>query len=138
MKLIKYFAWFLWGVSAVVLVLFLLGSKTAESPGAIGTFLSWGYILTGIAAITAIGLPLIYMIENPKLLKKTLLYIGIMLVVGVISYFLSTEVLGRTTAKYTANEVRWTETGIIATYFFLVASVLAIVVGGFINMIRNR
>ena len=140
MKLIKYFAWLLWGVSAIVLIMFLFGSKTAGNQGAIGIFLTWSYILTGIAALAAIGLPLVYMVENPKMLKKTLSYIGIMLVVVVISYFLATETLGyiSTTIKYTASEVKWTETGLIATYFFLVAAVLAIFVGGLVNMIRNR
>ena len=138
MKLIKYFAWLLWGVSAIVLIVFLFGSKTSGNYGGIGIYLTWSYILTGIAALAAIGLPLVYMIGNPKMLKKTLLYIGIMLVVGIISYFLSTEILGPTTAKYTASEVKWTETGLIAMYFFLVAAVLAIFVGGFVNMIRNR
>ncbi|MCL2097993.1 MAG: hypothetical protein FWH23_04465 [Bacteroidales bacterium] len=138
MKLIKYFAWFLWGVSAVILILFLFGSKTEGDMGSIGMYLSWGYILIGVAALAAIGLPLIHMAQNPKLLKKTLLYIGIMLIVGIIAYLLATEILGPTTAKYTANEVKWTETGIIATYFFLVAAVLAIFAGGLINMIRNR
>ena len=138
MKLIKYFAWLLWGVSAIVLILFLIGSKTEGNQGAIGIYLSWSYILTGVAAIAAIGLPLVYMVENPKMLKKTLLYVGIILVVGIISYLLATETLGPTVTKYTANEVKWTETGLIATYFFLVAAVLAIFVGGFVNMIRNR
>jgi len=133
MKLIKYFAWLLWGVSLVILILFLFGSKTQGNSGAIGIYLTWSYILTGIAALAAILLPLVYMVENPKMLIKTSVYIGIMLVVGIISYLLATETLVGTIKDTPPNEVKWTETGLIAMYFFL-----AIVSGSLLTAIKNR
>jgi hypothetical protein len=107
----------------------------------VGMYLSWSYILLGIAAIAAIGLPLIYMAQNPKMLKKTLLYIGLMLAVGIISYLLASNTMAHIPTMQTQptpTAVKWTDTGLIAMYFFLIGAVLAILAGGLVNMIRNR
>jgi uncharacterized membrane protein len=104
----------------------------------IGTFLTWGYILLALAAIAAIGLPLIYMIQNPQMLKKTLLYVGLLLVVAIISYLLASDSPVVTTNHPTSGELKWTDAGIIAMYICLLAAILSIFVCGIVNMIRNR
>ena len=138
MKLIKYTGWLLGGISLIVLIVFLFDTKSLDM---VGMYLSWSYILLGIAALAAIGLPLIYMLQNPKMLKKTLLSVGILVAVGVIAYLLASSTMPympTMETQPTPTAVKWTDTGLIAMYFFLIGAVLAILAGGLVNMIRNR
>jgi hypothetical protein len=138
MKYIKYFGW-LFGVLSIIILLVLLFDPNNERM--IGWFLTWGYILVAIASVAALGLPLIYMMKNPKMLKKLFMNIGIILAVGIVSYLLATgspvQIIGAT-QQPTPEVLKWTDTGLIAMYILIIAATLSIFVGGIVNMIRNR
>ncbi len=87
-------------VSAVLLVVFYYGTSLyssdaefAEQISVLGwrldAYLNWSFILIAIAAIAAIGFPIINMVTNPASSKKTLLIVGLMAVVVVVSYVLA-------------------------------------------------
>lgn len=137
MKFINYLAWILGGISVIILILFVFNTSNMNM---IGFFLTWGYVLLAIAVIAAVGLPLIYMIQNPKMLKKTAMYVGIIAAIAIISYLLASEkpIAVATDVQPSPSTLKWTDTGIIAMYFFLVGAILTILVGGVVNMVRNR
>ena len=88
------------------------------------------YILIALAALTAIIFPLIYQIKNPKEAIGTLIGIGFILVVLLISYlFSSSEVIMDATGRIRADEStsKLAGAGIIALYILFAGAILSIV-----------
>ncbi len=139
MKYLKYTGVVLMLISVLLLIWFMLAPATLDNMGAVGPFLVWAYILTGLAALFSVGLPLIYMLQNPKQLKKFSINIGIMLAVVIVSYVLASgEAVAITGIEASESIFKWTDAGLIATYILAFAAIAAIVVGGLLNVIRNR
>jgi hypothetical protein len=129
------------GLIAISLLLLLVFSFDSESMGMAGMFLTWAYILLGIAAVTAIGLPLVHAAKNPKQLKKIGVYGGLALAVLLISMLFSSSdpVVGVTLAEEPdAGTLWWTDTGLITAYILLAVAFGAILKGGVVNIMRNR
>jgi hypothetical protein len=129
-------------ISLIVISLFmlLLASFDLTNPSKVGGFLIWAYILLGVAAITAIGMPLMYTVQNPKKLKKVGIYAGLTLLVLLISILLSSPdpIAGANfSLEPSPGVLQWTETGLIAAYIILAIAFGSILVGGIINM-KNR
>jgi len=134
MKYFKYFAWLLTGISVIVIIVFF--SNTMKH---LELYLIWSYILLGVAILAAVGLPLIYMIQNPQMLKKTVLFVGLLGIVIALAYVLaSSSPVDVKDANPTPAQLKFTDTGIISMYILLIVAVLSIFAGGVINMIRNR
>jgi asparagine N-glycosylation enzyme membrane subunit Stt3 len=128
------------GLIAISLLVLLVFSFNSENMGAVGIFLTWAYILLGIAVAAAVGIPLVYTIVNPKKLKKVGIYAGLAAVVLLLSVALSSSepIVGVNFADEPASgTLRWTETGLIVTYTLLIVAFGSIITGGIIN-IRNR
>jgi amino acid transporter len=129
-------------ISLIVISLFilLLFSLDSENAGKVEMFLTWAYILLGIALVAAIGIPLVRTIQEPEKLKKVGIYAGLAVAVLLISILFSSSdpVVGvNFTTEPSPSTLQWTETGLIATYILLVVAFGSIIVGGIINM-RNR
>jgi hypothetical protein len=128
------------GLIVISLFILLLVSLDSTNPSKIGTFLTWAYILIGVAAIAAIGMPLVYTVQNPEKLKKVGIYAGLALVVLLIAILFSSSdpIVGANfPVEPSPSALQWTETGLIASYILLVVAFGSIIVGGIINM-RNR
>jgi hypothetical protein len=149
MKYIKYFTWLLAGLSVIIILLFFRSSDNMTLANAgewsiLDGYLTWAYILLGIAVIAAVGLPLIYMLKNPHMLKKAVTFVGLLALIIVIAYLLASSdplpasALAKTDVRPTPEELKFTDTGLITMYILLGASVLSILAGGILNMIRNR
>jgi hypothetical protein len=142
MKYIKYLTIVFIVISLIILILYVASDPARQNMSMVGVFLTWTYILMAIAAVAAIGMPLVYMIKNPEKLKKTGMYVGLMLIVLVISYLLASSepLVGMTNTNLipTPNALKWTDTGIIAMYILLICTFASILVGSIVNMIRNR
>jgi len=135
-KLIKYLSYILLGLGALLTVLFFFNSG-----GMIDTYLAYGYILFGVAVTLAIVLPLLSVINNPKSLKKILLSLVVVVVVVGLAYMLASgNPLTNVSIEPepSASTLKITDTGLIITYFLFGASVLAIVAGALVNMVKNR
>jgi hypothetical protein len=118
----------------------LLVSFDSTNESSIAIFLLWAYVLLGVAAIAAVGMPLVYAIQNPEKLKKVGIYAGLALVVLLISILFSSSdpIVGvNFVSEPSPSALQWTETGLIATYILLIVAFGSIIVGGIINM-RNR
>ncbi len=134
-KFIKYLSYILFGLTAIITVLFFLDNK-----GMLDTFLGYAYILLGFAILSAVGLPLINMLKNPKGLKSMLKNLLVIVVVVVLAYLLASGDPLKTTLETepTASTLKLTDTGLIITYFLFAASVIAIVGGGLVNLLKKR
>ncbi|MDR2448403.1 MAG: hypothetical protein LBD52_00395 [Prevotellaceae bacterium] len=124
----------------ISLLMLLLFSLDSENAGSVGMFLTWAYILLGVAVVAAVGIPLVHTIQSPAKLKKVGIYAGVALVVLIISILFSSPdpVVGiNLPAEPSSSTLLWTDTGIIATYILLIVAFGSIIAGGIINM-RNR
>lgn len=92
--------------------------------------LIWGYILFGLAVLSAISCAVYGMIKNPAGIKGTLISLLLVVVVVGISYFISAghelliPDLG-TGGYFSHGETVVSETGILVTYAVGVCAVLA-------------
>jgi hypothetical protein len=128
------------GLIVISLFILLLVSFDSTNESSIALFLFWTYVLLGIAAVAAIGMPLVYAIQNPEKLKKEGIYVGLALVVLLVSILFSSSdpIVGvNFVSEPSPSALQWTETGLIATYILLALAFGSIIVGGIINM-RNR
>ncbi len=134
-KFVKYILYLLFGLGILLTVLFFLNKD-----GMMDTYLYYSYILFGIAAVLAIILPLIGMVQNPKSFKKVLF--GILLAAGLVavSYFAASgdAVSVNLAEEPTAFTYKITDTGLILTYILLGVAFFSIIAGSVMNMVKNR
>ncbi len=140
MKYIKYTSLVLIVVSVIFTILFMVAPATKENMGMVGPFLSWGYVLTGLAIVLSVGLPLIDMLKDPKKMKKTAINFGLVILIFVIAYLLASPEALNVNVDPMPTEAtwKWTDTGLIMMYILAFAAFAAIVAGGLVNAIRNR
>jgi len=102
--------------------------SNCEDCGAVGSFIGLSYILLVIAIVAALGGAVLQSIMNPGKIKGTLIGIGGMLVVIVISYVMADG----TVEPYYVNDVsetasKWSGAGLYAFYILFLLSVAAII-----------
>jgi len=122
----------LMGVSVLLLFLFFVGVLNE------GILLSWSYLLVAMAAIATVVFPIIYLVQNPKDAKNTLIAIAAMAVVFGISYGLASGEVLEKYVKYGIDESssRYVGMGIYATYMLMVGAVGSIIFSAISKMIR--
>jgi len=136
-KIINYILYALLGVSTVLVLLFYLGNIVPETEGTsleepviTETLLRWAYVMAILTAILSVGFSIFNMIMNPKGLKQGLLVlVGIVILFGAAYLLASNELLSIETYEGTGNEpftLKWTGTGLYATYILAVGAVLSI------------
>ena len=136
-KYAKYILYLLFGLGVLFTVAFLINT---ENDGMLDAYLSYAYILFGLALLLAIVLPLIGMIENPKSIKNMLFGLILAIVVIGISYLAASgdPVPVNTTTEPTALTYKITDTGLILVYILLAVSFISIAAGSIVNLVKNR
>lgn len=133
-------------ISAILTVYFYLnapasvGSMTDAESTALDIYLNWAYLLLGISVVAAVALPVINMLTNPESLKRNIVKIALVIVVCLAAYFIApgTEVPVSASVTASAADFKMTDVMLYLTYFLTAVAVLAIVIGGIVNIIRNR
>ncbi len=135
MKYLKYLSYILMAVSAVLMIVFYASGYTDEM---ITTVLNWTAILMVACLVGAICLPFFF--SSGKGLKGTIIKIGVAAAVCVVSYLIASgdPVQTSRNVEATANELKFTDTGLIMTTILFVIAIVAILSGGIINIVRNR
>ena len=136
--IVKVVLWVLMVVSAGITA---WGYATGFNDISVDTLLYWAYVLVivGVAAAILYGLT-VSAINNPKnLIKMGIELVAVVVVVGVV-YFLSS---GAPAVGYVGKEVspmtlKLTDTVLNLTYILCALTVLAIILGGIRNAIRNK
>ena len=136
--IVKVVLWVLMVVSAGITA---WGYATGFNDISVDTLLYWAYVLVivGVAAAILFGIT-VSAINNPKnLIKMGIELVAVVVVVGVV-YFLSS---GAPAVGYVGKEaspmtLKLTDTVLNLTYILCALTVLAIILGGIRNAIRNK
>ena len=111
------------GISVFFLVLFYFELFT------VGLLLYWTYLLIGIATVLAVVFPVIFMIQNPKGIKKTLVGIGVMILFFLVAYLIASDEVLPKYEKYGVDPSisKQVGMGLIATYLLGLGAIGAII-----------
>lgn len=128
-KFTKTFLYIAYALAIVFTVMFFMGldgtdNRSEQNIAAAGPYLVYAYAL----AIIALGLVLVFSVVNifvnPSNLKKALAGIVALIVIGGLSYVLSSDTPLNFTSKEVAETYNkdtttliWSDTGLIASYF---------------------
>lgn len=140
-KFVKYLSIVLFALTAILALAFYLRPAGPDAEATmVEIVLYYAYFLLGLAALMAIGLPLFGLVSNPKKFKGIFINIVVVVVVFGLGYILASggPLQTSTTMTPSAMELKLTDAGLIITYLLISISILAILSGGLINMIRNR
>ena len=85
------------------------------------------YIVFGVAALGAVAFPVLQMIQDLKKALTMLVATGIIVVIFIVCYALSSNEPHRVgDAQATAAQMRWVEAGMFMFYLLLAGSTIAI------------
>jgi uncharacterized membrane protein len=121
-KNLKYVQWLLYGlmgISALLTLVFYINPNP-------DLMLYWGYFLAILSIIIVLGISLMQILKNPKGSLKTLITVGVIVFLALISYAMSKNTLTPDQlerAKITANGVKMVSAGLIMTYLIMVIAI---------------
>jgi hypothetical protein len=132
-KVVQWFLYAMLGISALFGVLFYLDIISEN------LLLNWGYVLLGVTILATLIAAFSNILLKPKGSLKILLILAIMVVVAIVSYFLSTNEF--TTAQLEKLQITETTSklvgaGLFFTYFLAAVALLAIVYSAVSRMFK--
>ena len=123
-KIISIILYVLLGISTLLGILFYIKIIDEE------LFLIWMYILAGIAAVSAIVFPVIFLVKYPKNAKKSLTgIIAIVVIIGIAYFIASDEILtlpGYTGLDNVPSMLKFAGTILFTMYILAIAAVASI------------
>ena len=123
-KIISILSYALLGLSALFFLLFWFDVID------VNIFIIWSYILFGIAGASAILFPLVNLILNPKKAVRSLISVGILAVLALISYLIASDAIPNFTGAQkfdiSATTSKMVGTGLWAMYILGLVAVLSI------------
>lgn len=139
-KFLKILSYFLLITSFLLGIVFYAVPTTLKEEVMTNVLLYFAYILFFATILAALGLPLMNVLDNPKGLKKGLISIGVVVIVFGFSFLISSgnPLAAVVDPAPSVLTLKITDTGLIVTYILAAFSIISIVAGGIINMVRNR
>ena len=134
MKYTKYISVLLLVVSAILAVVFY---SSGYSDGMVTTIINWVLVLSCIALVGAVLMPLFF--SNGKGKKGMLVKVGFIAVLCVVSYLFATgDPVEGSRIEATESAWKYTDAGLILTGLLFVIAVLSILFGSVISNLRNK
>ncbi|MBE5034547.1 hypothetical protein [Gallalistipes aquisgranensis] len=133
MKNLSIIQYILIAISVITVAMYFLGL------GDVDPMLIWGYILLGIAVAAVIILPLFNLVKNPKGAVRSLVGLGIVVVLAAICYALSSDapVVNSAGGFFEDSAVlKISDTGLYLTYIALAVAILAAIGGEIRNAFK--
>ena len=133
MKNLSIIQYILIAISVITVAMYFLGL------GDVDPMLIWGYILQGIAVAAVIILPLFNLVKNPKGAVRSLVGLGIVVVLAAICYALSSDapVVNSAGGFFEDSAVlKISDTGLYLTYIALAVAILAAIGGEIRNAFK--
>ena len=133
MKNLSIIQYILIAISVITVAMYFLGL------GDVDPMLIWGYILLGIAVAAVIILPLFNLVKNPKGAVRSLVGLGIVVVLAAICYALSSDapVVNSAGGFFEDSAVlKISDTGLYLTYIALAVAILAAIRGEIRNAFK--
>jgi hypothetical protein len=128
----------LYGLLAISIVLTVLAFSLPDN-GGVGIILSWTYILAAIAVLAVIIFPLMNIAQNPKAAMRSLIGVGVVIVVIGVSFALSSAepiMLSNKEIADNPTDLRLTDAGLYTTYFVMVAAIIVTIYGEIRNSLK--
>ena len=133
MKNLSIIQYILIAISVITVAMYFLGL------GDVDPMLIWGYILLGIEVAAVIILPLFNLVKNPKGAVRSLVGLGIVVVLAAICYALSSDapVVNSAGGFFEDSAVlKISDTGLYLTYIALAVAILAAIGGEIRNAFK--
>ncbi len=119
--------WITLSISVILAIVFYVSIKNETATSAnIDLLMNWTLVMVILAVIVAFVLgPIISIITNPKSLAKSLISIGVLVVVVLLAYSFSTGDISTVHLNYTIDpeklrkQLIFTETGLTSFYIIL-------------------
>lgn len=130
----------LYGLLAISLVVLILVFTLSEEAG-VGVALTWTYILIGIAILASLAFPIVNLVKNPKAAKRSLIGIGIcVVVVGIAFAIASSEpvTLSDMTTYNNASGLKLADACLYTIYIVMFAALALTIFGEIRNSIKNK
>ena len=131
-------------IRIVVLILSLIGivllaTILSGSEGSISTYMNIAYIVLALAILFTLLFSLTQLFANKDTLKKTLLSIGLFLLIVIISYVLSEgkEVIKDGVQIVSERGSKWVGTGLRTFYFLAAIAIGSMIFSGVKKLIKN-
>lgn len=136
MKYISFIKYALLIISAILVILFMVGALGEDA--AVTAMLDWMYVLLALGVATAIFMPVINIIQDPKKSVRSLMGLAIVAVVLIVAYAFASDAPVVTATKVFDNpiELKFTDTSLYAMYAALAAAVASILVGELTNLFK--
>lgn len=126
-------------ITLVITAMFFFGGvvpETAgtvlEEPTATETFLIWTYILFGLSLALVVVFAILEVIKSPKSLVQSLVAIGVLGVVLLISYSFADatplDIPGYTGPDNVPSRLIWTDVGLYSLYLLFGGAIIAMLV----------
>jgi hypothetical protein len=135
-KYFKYIQWLLYvlmGLSALLTIVFYVSSGSPD------LLLYWMYFLLIFSGLVLLITSTYGILKNPKGSYKALLVVGVMLVLGILSYALSKNTFSPAMLeKYdiSPNGVRWVGAGLLMTYFIMIIAIGSFIYSSVYRLIK--
>jgi len=132
-KILRIILAVLLAISALLAILFYVNVVSDD------LLIYWGYFLVIFTAVITIFFPIVNLITNPKSSIKIFIGIGMMVVLAIVSYSLST--VGMTDLQLeklevTASIAKLVGAGLIFTYILAALAVISIIFAGISKILK--
>jgi len=135
-KILKYLLALLMLITAVITVVFFAMGEAAQAETTVPLMLNWSIILLVVAIAATVILPMFF--SSGKGGKKTLIYVGVMAVLCVISYVFASDAIPERVADLAdAGTMKLTDAGLILTCILTVVAILSIIGGALVNAFKK-
>lgn len=132
-KIVSWVLYLLMAVSALLAILFYTNNVDSA------TLIQWGFVLLIATVVVALASPVYGFILNPGNIGKLLLSVGVVAVIGIVSYSLAGNTfsdLRLETLNITAQTSKFVGMGLLFTYITAVLSILVILFSSIIKIFK--
>lgn len=121
-KILPMFLYVTLGLSGFLYLMFAFGILSE------GILLNWCYVLSVIAGVISVVFPIVGMAQNLQAAKYTLIGLGLLAIILLVSYTLSTGEAYKIGERIVEGAVsRWSEAGLYTFYIMITLTLLVII-----------
>ena len=137
MKYLSLIRYVMLGIGVLLVLLFYLGVTGVSQ--SVDLMIRWTYILLFLAIVCAVVFPLVNLVKNPTGAMRTLVGLGVVVVILLISYLAASDAPITTSAGNVVDDattLKLSDMGIISAYIALALSIIVIIWGEIRNVFK--
>ncbi|MCC8062343.1 MAG: hypothetical protein LIO68_03760 [Rikenellaceae bacterium] len=132
MKYLSIIKYILLIVSAIVVIAGAVTFVDGEENATLNLMLGWSFAMVILTIVLTIVMPLVAVFQNPKSAVRSLIGLGVIVVVFLVSYALATDdpiTLASGNVIDNSFELKFSDTALYATYIAFAGVILSILYG---------